>query len=139
MKRCVPFLAVAVLGGCAAVATDRSLVGDDIDALRAVLGPPLGGSFGFGCWRFDYRNRSGDIVAGAVQVVDDVVVTVAPDLVPTPPMDGPERWCGARIEQLVAALGEGRIVGMSASACRVAFGSQEFAVADGRVLGPATE
>lgn len=131
-------LALTSLGACAANPAGSSLIGADLDEVRRHLGPPLACTAGGGTWTMSYRDESGAVVDDAITAVDEVVVAVRPDLQPNH-HEGRDRWTGARIEELVAALGEGAVRARGAATVEVEFGAARFLVADGRVVGRVRE
>lgn len=125
-------LTVLALPACA---TSHDLLGDDLDAVRARLGPPLCATAGGGVWQLGYLDTHGREVPDAVIVVDDVVVRVAPDLVPAA-TGGPDtdNLTGARIETVLARLGPARSCTFGTDGTTLQFGDRTLQVIDGRVL-----
>jgi hypothetical protein len=111
-----------------------SLLGDDIDAVRERLGPPIHCTYGGGAWTLAYKNAFGDIVSDAVHVVDDVVIGITPGLLPNNG-GGEQRWNGARVEELVQRFGPGKVIAHGQGAVEIGFGRRSYLVADGRVIG----
>lgn len=130
-------LRTTVLGfafSACATSGNESLIGNDIDAVRARLGPPLQATAGGGAWSLGYHDRRGNEVPDAVLVVDDVVVRVAPDLVPNADVAGPERLLGARIEKVLEALGPARGMTVGTAGQTLDFGDLTLVVHEGRVV-----
>ena len=91
---------------------------------------PLGND---GAWLWVYRDHDGRVVSPAITSIDDVVVAAHDRLAPNPPNDD-NRWHGASIEEVTAALGPGRIEARDTTAVRVRFGELAFEFVAGRVL-----
>jgi hypothetical protein len=82
-------------------------------------------------WQLAYRDASGAEVADAVVLVDEVVVRVAPGLVPNTADD----LTGARVESALARFGPADEVVMGVGGATVRFGERTFLVTDGRIVG----
>ena len=131
-------LSLTAFTGCATSPSDASLIGTDLDAVRARLGPPIDCTYGGGTWTMAYRDDKGWTLEAAVTAIDDVVVSMAANLQPNG-VNETNRWSGARIEEVIGALGEGHVESVSSVGASVRFGDLRLFVVDGRVLCPADD
>lgn len=90
------------------VSLGEDLMGADVAAVCARLGPPLGCRHVDGVLRLTYADRDGEALDGAVQLADGVVVRVAADACRSGAVGRGARLAGGPVEDLPARFGAPR-------------------------------
>lgn len=118
---------------CAAVRR-RSLLGADLDAVRAALGSPLGCRIGRGVLQFAYAGPRG-VLPDAVVVVDGVVVRMHADLRCSPPASSPFDLLGAEVEAACGACGPWLRTEVRGTCRVITFAGAIVIACEGRIVG----
>ncbi|MFY9342777.1 MAG: hypothetical protein WAT39_09825 [Planctomycetota bacterium] len=113
-------------------AVAATLVGADIGAVGASLGPPLRCAAVGEEVHLGYRAVDGSLITDGIVLIDGVVVRTRPTLRSPPSLHG--YWVGQPIERLVATFGTPQAMTNEGTLQRLQFAGFDVGVHEGRVV-----
>jgi len=130
-------LAMALLAACATTTATsvEQLVGRDVQALRARLGPPLTLTAGPGVLKLGYFDQTGEVDEDAVIVLGGKVAKVGEGLISNPSNGLDVELRLAPIDEAIEQLGPVQSVSVGSTSTHVHFDGWDATVVDGLVLG----
>jgi hypothetical protein len=115
-------------------ASTEGLLGATLEVVRSELGPPLSISASPEVMQLDYEDESGELIPGAIVVVDGVVVSAAPRLVRSTATGQGRSLLLAGPLELVDALGPSLRVTSGASSSTLHYSELSVEIVGGIVV-----
>jgi hypothetical protein len=115
-------------------ASTEGLLGATLEVVRSELGPPLSISASPEVMQLDYEDEAGELIPGAIVVVDGIVVSAAPHLVRSTAIGRDRSLLLAGPLELVDALGPSLRVSQGASSSTLHYSELSVEIVGGIVV-----